>query len=89
MVQKIERMLPKIINKWLCNVQFFPRAWILEISRKIFQISLSYPVHVWKQFLDICMRLQTHYPAGYPTGKRDSDHLWYLYPIWFLFWLKS
>jgi len=21
------------------------------------------------------MRLQTHYPAGYPTGKPDSDHL--------------
>ena len=36
-----------------------------------------YPVHVWKQFWDIRIRLQTHYPAGYPTGKPDSDHLWY------------
>jgi len=26
--------------------------------------------------LDIRIRLQTHYPAGYPTGKQDSDHLW-------------
>jgi len=26
--------------------------------------------------LDIRIRLQTHYPAGYPTGKPDSDHLW-------------
>jgi len=27
--------------------------------------------------LDIRIRLQTHYPAGYPTGKPVSDHLWY------------
>jgi len=27
------------------------------------------------QFLDIPIRLQTHYPAGYPAGKPDSDHL--------------
>jgi len=26
--------------------------------------------------LDIRIRFQTHYPAGYPTGKLDSDHLW-------------
>jgi len=25
--------------------------------------------------LDIRIRLQTHYPAGYPTGKPYSDHL--------------
>jgi len=25
--------------------------------------------------MDILIRLQTHYPAGYPTGKLDSDHL--------------
>jgi len=28
-----------------------------------------YPVPVSKQILDIRIRLQTHYPAGYPTGK--------------------
>jgi len=34
------------------------------------------PVPVWKQFLDIRIRFQTHYPAGYPpTVKPDSDHL--------------
>jgi len=25
--------------------------------------------------MDIRIWLQTHYPAGYPTGKPDSDHL--------------
>ena len=28
-----------------------------------------------KTVLDIRILLQTHYPAGYPTGKPDSDHL--------------
>jgi len=28
--------------------------------------------------LDIRIRLQAHYPAGYPAGKRDSDPLWFL-----------
>jgi len=28
--------------------------------------------------LDIRIRLQADYPAGYPTGKPDSDHLWRL-----------
>jgi len=26
--------------------------------------------------LDIRIRLQTHYLAGYPTGKPDNDPLW-------------
>jgi len=30
--------------------------------------------------LDIRIRLPTHYPAGYPTGKPDSDHLWCIEP---------
>jgi len=41
MAQKAEKMLQKILNEWLCNVQLLPRAWILEISRQAFQISLS------------------------------------------------
>jgi len=32
--------------------------------------------------LDIRIRLQTQYPAGYPTGKPDSDHLWILFNIY-------
>jgi len=31
-----------------------------------------YPVPVGKQFLDIRIRMQTHYPAGCPTGKPVS-----------------
>jgi len=27
------------------------------------------------QFLDNRIRLETHYPGEYPTGKPDSDHL--------------
>jgi len=34
-------MLVKIINEWLCNVQLFPKVWILEISIKAFRISES------------------------------------------------
>jgi len=26
MAQKAEKILPKILNKWLCNVQLFPRV---------------------------------------------------------------
>jgi len=60
------------MNEWLCNVQLFPKVWI---SKYIEKISSRYPVPVWKQFLDIRIRLQTHYSSGYPTGKPDSDHL--------------
>jgi len=28
-----------------------------------------------EEVLYIRIRFQTHYPAGYPTGKPDSDHL--------------
>jgi len=41
MAQKAEKMLPKILNDWLCNVQFLPRVWILKIRIKAFQISGS------------------------------------------------
>jgi len=41
--------------------------------------------------LDIRIRLQTDYPAGYPTSKPDGDHLWYPagYPILILSMLTS
>ena len=57
-------------------MQLFQRLWILEISRKAFPISLSVFSSRLKKALDIRVRLQNHYPAGYPTGKPDSDHLW-------------
>jgi len=41
MVQKAEKMLLKIIYEWLCNVQLFPKVWILEIFIKTFRISGS------------------------------------------------
>ena len=75
MVQKAEKMLLKIINEWLCNVQLFPKVWILEILIKAFRIPDPYAIPVWNQFLDILIRLETHCPAGYPTGKPSSDHL--------------
>ena len=77
MAQKVEEMLPKLLNKWLCNVQLFQRVWILEILRKHFGYPYPYQVLLWKQFWDIRIWLQTHYPAGYPTGKPDSNHLWF------------
>jgi len=61
-----------IINEWLRNMQLFPKIWILEISKKAFRISASGSRLI--AVLDIRIRLQTHYPAGYPTDKRDSDH---------------
>jgi len=49
---------------------------ILEISIKGFRISVS--GSRLKAVLDTRIRLQTHYPAGYPAGKPDTDHLCYL-----------
>jgi len=72
MAQKAEKMLMKIMNEWLCNVQLFPKVWILETSIKEFRISGS----VSGSRLKAVIGLQTHYPAGYPTGKPGSDHLW-------------
>jgi len=39
MAQKAEKMLLKIINEWLCNVQLFPKVWIIEILIKAFRTS--------------------------------------------------
>ena len=69
----------KIINEWVWNVQLFPKVWTLEISIKAFLISVS--GSRLKAVLDIRIRLQTHYPAGYPTAKLDSDHLCYFAPL--------
>ena len=41
MAQKAEKKLLKIINEWLCNVQLFPKVWILQISIKTFRITGS------------------------------------------------
>jgi len=41
MAQEAEKMLLKIINEWLCNVELFPEVCILEISIKAFGISGS------------------------------------------------
>jgi len=71
------------------NVQLFPRVWILKISRKAFRIPLSVPGSRLKAVLDIRIRLQTHYPSGYPDGKPDSDQLWSLSETqvaWVTFW---
>jgi len=40
-LESCHRRLPKMLYKWLCNVQLFPRVWILKISRKAYWISLS------------------------------------------------
>ena len=58
----------------MCN--FFQKSESSKYRQKRFGYPDPYPVPVWKQFLDIRIRLQAHYPAGYPTGKPDSDHLW-------------
>ena len=41
--QKPEKMLPKILNEWLCNVQLFPRVWFVEILRKVSDIRIRVP----------------------------------------------
>jgi len=75
MTQKAEKMLLKTLNYWLCNVQLFPKVWILEISLKAFRISGCVSGSRLHAVLDIRIQLQTHFPAGYPIGKPDSDHL--------------
>jgi len=73
MAQKAEKMLPKILNKWLCNVKLFPWVWILDISRKAFRMSLSVSGS----------RLKAVFGYQYPVSKslscwisnRQSDHL--------------
>ena len=76
MAQKAEKALLKIINEWLCNEQIFQKSESSKYWYKL--LGYPYPVHVWKQFFDIRIRLQTDYPAGYPTGKPDGDHLCWL-----------
>jgi len=50
------------------------RNWGMECSW--YGSAYPYPVPVWKHFLDILIRLHTHYLARYPTDKSDSDRLW-------------
>jgi len=78
MAQKAEKMLLKMINELLSNVQLLPKkSESSKYREKRFGYPDPYPVPVWNQFLDIRIRFQIHYPAGYPTGKPDSDHLCY------------
>jgi len=44
-----------------------------NIVKSISDIRFPFESSFWISV--IC--LQTHYPAGYPTGKPDSDHLWW------------
>ena len=75
------------------NVQLSPRGqrWPKFISQPIEPAFSKYRIrHVEpdilirilfpqkKHVLDIRIRLKTYYPAGYPSGKPDSDHLCYL-----------
>ena len=79
MAQKADKLLLKIINKCLCNVQFFQKSESSKYQEKYFRYSDPHPVPVSNQFLDIRIQLQAHYAAGCPTGKLDSDHLWDIY----------
>jgi len=58
-------------------VHLFPKVWILEISTntKAFRISGSVSGCRLKAVFGYPYPVATHYPAGYPTGKLDSDHL--------------
>jgi len=55
----------------MCN--FFQISESSNYREKRFGYPDPYPFSVSKQFLDIRIWLQTHYLAGYPTGKPDSD----------------
>jgi len=67
------------MNDWvMCN--FFQKAYPRNIDKKRF--GYPYPVPVWKQFFDILIRLQTHYPAGYPTAKPVSSEISDLRNFW-------
>ena len=74
--QKAKKMLP-IVQWMFAHCATFSKSLN---PRNIEKIVLDILVcirfdPVWKQFLDICIRLRTHYPAGYQTGKPDSVHL--------------
>jgi len=45
-----------------------------NIDKSVSDIRIRLPVE--SNFWIIGIWLQTHYPAGYPTGKPHSDHLW-------------
>ena len=77
MAQKAERCFWRWwMNK--CNVQLFWKKLQLmqcaSFSKSLNPRNINKTVSD-KTFLDIRIRLQTHYPSGYPSGKRDSDHL--------------
>ena len=59
----------------MCN--FFKESESWKYWEKHFGYPYPYQVLLWKQFWDTRIWLQTHYPAGYPTGKPDSNHHWF------------
>jgi len=63
----------------MCNLFQKSESW--KYREKRFGYPDPYPVPVRRQFLDIRIRLQTHYPAGYPTGQPDSDNLCQVHPV--------
>jgi len=75
MAQTAEKMLLKIMNEWLCNVQLFPKVWILEISIKAFRISGSVSGSRLKAVYGYPYPIANSLSCGYPTGKPGSDHL--------------
>ena len=76
-------------NKWIIvQCATFSRSLnprIIDKSVSDIRIRILFPFE--SSFCHIRIRLQTHYLAGYPTGKPDSDHLWYLQRKHDLTWL--
>jgi len=71
----------------MCN--FIYEYASLKYRENCFRYPYPFPVPVWKQFLDIHIRLQSANQlvpaAGYPTGKPDGDHLcwtWWTTACW-------
>jgi len=54
---------------------FFQESESSKYKKKRFGYPYPDPLPVYSRFLDIRIRLEAHYPAGYPTCKPDSDHL--------------
>jgi len=66
------------INEWLRNVQLFPslNPWNIDKGVSDIRICIRFPFESSFWISVSAIRLQTHYPAEYPTAKPNSDHLW-------------
>jgi len=47
-----------------------------NIDKSVSDIRIRIRFRFESSFLDILIRLQTHYLSEYPAGKPDSDHLY-------------